>query len=279
MGRLAQSPTERAQLFRLDSFVSLARNQALPTLICEGVPPFLTGIAEELMARLPEVVGVAAARSRGRTTMHRSPSGSVRGKSRLVETLGEYEYHVSADSFFQVNPAQATRMLALVEEWAQMGKHDSVIDAYCGVGTFLLPLAKGGGPALGIEAEDAALADARLNAKVWHLRNADIERGKVERVLPGMVREGAHCDVVVLDPPPQRRRPHRRHRRHPPPPQAHTPHLLPPRHPRPRPQDPRRARLRRPPYPTHRHVPPHLARRSRRPLRTQGVGEGGKLSP
>ena len=201
MGRLAQSPTERAQLFRLDSFVSLARNQALPTLICEGVPPFLTGIAEELMARLPEVVGVAAARSRGRTTMHRSPSGSVRGKSRLVETLGEYEYHVSADSFFQVNPAQATRMLALVEEWAQMGKHDSVIDAYCGVGTFLLPLARGGGPALGIEAEDAALADARLNAEVWHLRNADIERGKVERVLPGMVREGAHCDVVVLDPP------------------------------------------------------------------------------
>ncbi len=123
------------------------------------------------------------------------------GKSRLMEKLGEYEYLVSADSFFQVNPGQATRMLELVQEWAALGREESVIDAYCGVGTFLLPLAKQAGPALGVEAEESALDDARLNITTWHLRNVHLQRGKVEKVLPEMVKEGAHCTVLLLDPP------------------------------------------------------------------------------
>jgi 23S rRNA (uracil1939-C5)-methyltransferase len=200
MGRVAQSPAERAQLYKLDTFVSFAREQVIATLVCEGRPVFLESLARGLM-EVEGMVGVLAAKSRGRGTIHRSPAETIAGKSRLTERLGEHEYHVSADSFFQVNPAQAARTVQLVQEWAGLGKGESLIDAYCGVGTFLLPLAQAGGPALGIESEDGALSDARLNAKLWRLREVHLQRGKVETVLPRLAREGGHCDVLVLDPP------------------------------------------------------------------------------
>ncbi len=201
MSRLAQSPTERALLYKLDSFVSFARSQAIATFVCQGRPEFLASLGRALKEEVAEVVGVAAARSRGPLVAHRSPAETVLGKSRLVETLDGYEYHVSADSFFQVNPTQAARLVSLVQEWAGLRKGESVIDAYCGVGTLLLPLAESDGPALGIEADESALNDARLNAQLWHLRNVHLQRGKVETVLSNLVREGGHCDVLVLDPP------------------------------------------------------------------------------
>ena len=201
MSRLAQSPAERALLYKLATFVSFARGQAIATFVLQGRPEFLASLGRALKEEVAEVVGVAAARSRGPLVVHRSPAETVLGKSRLVETLDGYEYHVSADSFFQVNPAQAARMVSQVQEWAGLRKGESVIDAYCGVGTFLLPLAESGGPALGIEADESALNDARLNAQLWHLRNVHLQRGKVETVLSNLVREDGHCDVLVLDPP------------------------------------------------------------------------------
>jgi 23S rRNA (uracil1939-C5)-methyltransferase len=201
MARLAQSPTERALLYKLDTFVSVAQNQVLATLVCQGRPEFLPSLAQALKEQVPEVAGVLSARSRGPRVMHRSPAEVVLGRSRLVEKLDDHEYHVSADFFFQVNPVQAARTVAVVQEWAGLRKGESVVDAYCGVGTFLLPLAESDGPALGIESDESALNDARLNAQLWHLRNVHLQRGKVESVLPNMAREGGRCDVLVLDPP------------------------------------------------------------------------------
>ncbi len=201
VNRFAPRVEERGRLYRVEVFVSFALQQALVTLICDGRPAFVPLVAQALMEEGEGIAGVLAARSRGRTTAHRSPSEVIQGKSRLTERLGEYEYHVSADSFFQVNPVQATRLLALVQEWAAVGRQESIIDAYCGVGTFLLPLASQGGPALGIESDESSLNDARLNATTWHLREVHLQRGKVEKVLPEMVHEGGRCDVLVLDPP------------------------------------------------------------------------------
>jgi 23S rRNA (uracil1939-C5)-methyltransferase len=201
MARVAQSPEERADFLRLDAFVSVAREEALPTFVCRGRPPYLAALAEAVAEGVPEVIGVAAARSRGPTIAHRSPAEKLLGKSRLIEYLGEGGYQVSPDSFFQVNPAQATRLLALVEEWAGVTREDTIIYAYCGVGAFLLPLARRSGPAVGLESDDAAITDARLNIAHWRLRNVRLQRGKVETVLPRLAREGARADVIVLDPP------------------------------------------------------------------------------
>jgi len=199
--RIAQGGEERAALLDAECLVSFASGQAIVTLVCDGRPSFLASLAEALIQEVEGVVGVSAARARGRLASHRSPSSVVLGRRYLTEQLGEAPYRVSPDSFFQVNPQQAARMVALVHEWAQVGPRDGVLDLYSGVGTFLLPLARAAHHGVGIEANQAALADARANLRQWQLSNVTVYEGKVEHLLPRLAQRKWRSDVIVLDPP------------------------------------------------------------------------------
>jgi 23S rRNA (uracil1939-C5)-methyltransferase len=199
--RFAQGGRERAALLDVECLVSFSDSECLVTLVCDGRPPFLPSLAEALMQQVSGVVGVAAARARGRLPSRRSPAAALVGKRHLVERLGGHPYRMSPDSFFQTNPQQAARVLELVKEWAAVGRSDGVLDLYSGVGTFLLPLAQVAQHAVGVEANEFALADARANLREWRLTNVALYQGKVERVLPRLAQRGWRTDVVVLDPP------------------------------------------------------------------------------
>lgn len=202
--RAMQGGAERAALLSVELLISFDLGAGVATLVCDGRPGFLGPLAEELMARVPGLAGVAAARRRGQGSPHRSPAEAVAGQARVTERLGEGTYRVSADSFFQVNPAQAARVVGLLEQWAELRQGESVLDCYSGVGTFLLPLARRvgrGGRAAGIEGDESALGDARANVRRWSSGNVRLHRGRVEKVLARLAREGDRFDVVVLDPP------------------------------------------------------------------------------
>ena len=201
MGRVAQSPSERAALLEVETLISFASGQGLVTLVCNGRPAFLRSAAEALMEQVDGVAGVLSARRRGRNSPHRSPSELIVGEAEVVEELNGRGYRVSADSFFQSNPAQAARMAGLVQEWAQVEKGDVVYDLYSGVGTFLLPLAATARQALGVEAQSSAVADAKANLRRWKLGNVQLYERNVARVLPRLVQRGRKADVIVLDPP------------------------------------------------------------------------------
>jgi 23S rRNA (uracil1939-C5)-methyltransferase len=201
MGRVAQSPSERAALLGVETLISFASGRGLVTLVCDGRPAFLRSAAEALMEQVHGVAGVLSARRRGRNSPHRSPSEPIVGEAEVVEELNGRGYRVSADSFFQSNPGQAARMVSLVQEWAQVGKGDVVYDLYSGVGTFLLPLAATAGLALGVEAQSSSVADAKANLRRWKLRNVRLYERNVERLLPRLVQRGKKADVIVLDPP------------------------------------------------------------------------------
>ncbi len=199
--RIDQGGRERSLLLGIDTFVSFSSGRALVTLVCEGQPAFLRPLADALSEDVSEVAGVLFARRRGRAGVHRSPAEVVMGEGRLLEEVGMHTYRVSADSFFQTNPAQAARAIELVTELAQLSSGDAVVDLYCGVGTFLLPLAGGARRGLGVEAGDSEVSDAKANARAWRLRNVTLHQRNVERVLPRWVERGRTVDVVVLGPP------------------------------------------------------------------------------
>ena len=200
-GTSASKPQDIASLLDVEVLVSFDSGEAIVTLVCDGRPAFLQPLAEALMQQVPGVIGVGAARARGRLAPHRSPSASLLGKAHLTEHLGEYAYRVSPDAFFQVNPSQAARMLGLVKEWALADRVDGLLDLYSGVGTFLLPLARRARHAVAIEENEAALADARASARQWGLSRVRFYGGKVERVLPRLAQRGWRTDVIVIDPP------------------------------------------------------------------------------
>ncbi|MCL6452114.1 MAG: 23S rRNA (uracil(1939)-C(5))-methyltransferase RlmD [Alicyclobacillus sp.] len=123
------------------------------------------------------------------------------GKSALTERLGSVEYLVSPRSFFQVNTEQAEVLTQLVRQMAGSALLHSVLDAYCGTGTFSLALAPCAEQVMGIEAVAAAVADARRNAVHNGIGNAQFTAGEVEHVLPRWAEEGRTFDLAVIDPP------------------------------------------------------------------------------
>ena len=120
------------------------------------------------------------------------------GNNYITEVVAGRSFHISAASFFQVNTAAAEELIRVVGEYLAPTGDETLLDAYCGVGTFALSLADKVGQVIGIEEDAGAVADARLN--VAGLANVEFIKGSVEALLPQLDRR---IDLAVLDPPRQ----------------------------------------------------------------------------
>lgn len=112
------------------------------------------------------------------------------------ESIGEYEYMISAPSFFQVNTRGAEALVDLVVEWLNPDGSDTVVDLYSGAGTFTIPLALRAGDALAIESSGPAVKDLRRNLEsnnAW----AEAIGGDAAREILDL----EHYDLAVVDPP------------------------------------------------------------------------------
>lgn len=119
-------------------------------------------------------------------------------------------YQISPQSFYQVNPMQTEKLYSLVMEYAALTGEETVWDLYCGIGTISLFLASNAKRVFGVEIVPKAVEDARENARLNGITNAEFFAGRAEEVLPefyrrerdaGIDEEMLHPDVMVVDPP------------------------------------------------------------------------------
>lgn len=122
----------------------------------------------------------------------------VEGVGSLRDELGGVVFDLSPQSFFQVNAAQATRMLAIVRERVRPADGGTLLDLYSGAGTFALPLAAGLAEVTAVEEHPAAVADGERSAGLNGITNVRFVRAAAERALPNMEQP---FDAAVLDPP------------------------------------------------------------------------------
>jgi 23S rRNA (uracil1939-C5)-methyltransferase len=151
---------------------------------------------------IPEVTGFAVNINRsssplvfGERTIH------LWGKDRMDERLGHLKFSLSPRAFFQLNPVQTVRLYNAVLEAAALNGIERVVDAYCGTGTIALWLAPHAKEVRGVEIVREAVEDARRNAALSGIANADFYAGAAEDRLLEWVRQGYRPDVVVADPP------------------------------------------------------------------------------
>lgn len=123
------------------------------------------------------------------------------GPGTLTESIAGMSFAISPRSFLQIQTPIAQAMYETVLAYADLKQDDAVLDAYCGIGTLTMLLAKHAGRAIGVEEVEASVEDARLNQAQFGVDNAEFVAGRVETWLPSWVQEGGHADVVVFDPP------------------------------------------------------------------------------
>lgn len=125
----------------------------------------------------------------------------LEGRDYIIDTIGDLKFKISALSFFQVNPEQTKVLYDKALEYAELEGNETVWDAYCGIGTISLFLAQKAKKVYGVEIVAPAIENARENAALNDIHNAEFFVGKAEEVIPEQYANGLTADTIVVDPP------------------------------------------------------------------------------
>ena len=124
------------------------------------------------------------------------------GQDYITDYIGDVRYQISPLSFYQVNPVQTEKLYGAALQFANPGPNDVIWDLYCGIGTISLFMAKKAKQVYGVEIVPQAIDDAKRNAEINGIHNAEFYVGKAEEVLPqAYERDNIHADIIVVDPP------------------------------------------------------------------------------
>ncbi|HEY8365112.1 MAG TPA: 23S rRNA (uracil(1939)-C(5))-methyltransferase RlmD [Haloplasmataceae bacterium] len=123
------------------------------------------------------------------------------GEEYIYDYIGDIKFAISSRSFYQVNPIQTKKLYDKVKEYANLTGNETIIDAYCGIGTIGLYLSKQAKAIYGVEVITDAVKDAELNAKLNNFDNAYYEVGKAETVIKKWQDNDIKADIIIVDPP------------------------------------------------------------------------------
>ncbi|HHY36857.1 MAG TPA: 23S rRNA (uracil(1939)-C(5))-methyltransferase RlmD [Firmicutes bacterium] len=203
--RLTTYSEERGTGLLRHLFVRVGKEtgEAMVVLVINGSQlPKGKAIARELMAAVPQVVSFGISINTRQTNLVLGDKFRLlAGKETITDYIGPFRFEISALSFFQVNPVQTEVLYNKAVEYAALTGREEVVDAYCGIGTISLFLARKAKLVVGIETVGTAIRDAKANARRNGVTNVDFITGDVDRVLPDLWERGFRPDVIVLDPP------------------------------------------------------------------------------
>jgi len=155
--------------------------------------------AQNWLRSYPQLVGVCVNHNPHRTNViFGSQTRCIAGKPYLREEFSGLEFQLRSETFFQVNTEAAEALFHVILTQLALTGNEFFVDAYCGIGTFTLPLAQRVRQAIGIEVQVASVEQAQHNAMLNGIINVKFQAGKVEKLLPEL---SVAPDVMLLDPP------------------------------------------------------------------------------
>ncbi|MDA0266020.1 MAG: 23S rRNA (uracil(1939)-C(5))-methyltransferase RlmD [Cyanobacteria bacterium] len=165
--------------------------------------PEIEALADEWKERYPNLVGVCVNLNGNKgNTIFGSETRFVVGRPYIEERFAGLRFYIYPTTFFQVYTEQAERLLGVIVDQLALTGEETLVDAYSGIGTLTLPLARQVKKALGLEVQQEAVETAQENAKLNGIRNVRFQTGTVATLLPKVAESlGGPPDVVLLDPP------------------------------------------------------------------------------
>ena len=163
--------------------------------------PNLSKQAQEWLNRYPQLIGVCLNHHPAKSNkIFGDQTHTVVGQPYLREVFANLQFFLGPDTFFQINTEVAELLLTYISDHLSLTGEEIILDAYCGIGTFTLPLAQQAKRAIGIEISRPSLTQAMFNAKQNQIHNVSWIAESVEK---GLNQLPQNPDVVILDPPRQ----------------------------------------------------------------------------
>ncbi|MCT2536819.1 23S rRNA (uracil(1939)-C(5))-methyltransferase RlmD [Aquibacillus koreensis] len=164
--------------------------------------PYADELVKELHETYPQIKSIVQNINKQRTNVILGRKTKLLwGEEYIYDTIGDIKFAISAKSFYQVNPPQTKKLYDKALEYADLSGGETVIDAYCGIGTISLFLAQKAKKVYGVEIVPEAISDAKENAKLNNIDNTEFVVGEAEKVMPWWTAQGLRPDVIVVDPP------------------------------------------------------------------------------
>ena len=123
------------------------------------------------------------------------------GPGFIEDTLCGHRFRISARSFYQINPVQTEKLYGKAVEFADLSGTETVLDAYCGIGTIGITASGQAKQIIGVELNRDAVKDAIFNARLNGLKNCWFTAGDAGEYMEQMAKDGMRPDVVFMDPP------------------------------------------------------------------------------
>lgn len=217
-GEIIQSVRELAKSFKIKAYdedsgygllrhvlvrVGHATGEIMVVLVL-GSPilPSKKNFVSELCKLHPEITTILINVNNKRTSMVLGEKEQViYGKGYIEDELCGKRFKISAKSFYQVNSVQTEVLYTKATQYAGLTGKETVVDAYCGIGTIALAAAGQAKKVIGVELNKDAVRDAIANAKINRMKNVDFYQNDAGRFLTQMAEAGERVDVVFMDPP------------------------------------------------------------------------------
>ncbi len=171
-------------------------------LVVTEKPRRIKELSEELKSRFPNLKNISLNinKTRGNTLLGDRIVPIV-GDVNWEDSMSSLTFRISPLAFYQVNRHQAERLYQKAIEYADLSGDEFVVDLYCGAGTITLNLARSCSRVLGVEVVPEAIEDARENARLNNIENAEFICADASKAAEELARRGERPDVIVVDPP------------------------------------------------------------------------------
>ena len=171
-------------------------------ILASPIFPSKNNFVKALREKHPKITSVVLNVNEDRTSMVLGKRNiSLYGADFIKDSLCGLTFRISPDSFYQVNPVQTEVLYRTAVDFAGLTGKETVIDAYCGIGTIGLTAARSAGAVIGVELNKNAIRDAIQNARENGIRNARFYAGDAGEFLTAMAEEGKTAEVLFMDPP------------------------------------------------------------------------------
>ncbi len=182
---------------------AIQTNQTLVVLVVsDSIFKGSKNFSQELIKFCPSVKSIVLNINKRQTSIVLSQQEKVLyGKGFIVDELCGLTFKISAQSFYQINHEQCTKLYQKVIQLLDVKDGDVVLDTYCGIGTIGLILASYVKNVIGVELNTQAYKDAINNAKMNHVQNIHFYNQDATEFMKEQARLKLKYDSVIMDPP------------------------------------------------------------------------------